>query len=82
MRCGGRHRRLTAEGSGTSWFCMCGFSLVPPKHVHVRLAGDSALTVGVSVCVSVMDWLPVQVYPASPPITAGIAPPPCNPELD
>ena len=51
--------------------------------MHVRLTGDSKLSVGVSVsvngclsrlslCGPVMDWRPVQGYPASPPRTAGI----------
>ena len=57
-----------------------GFSgfLPPPRNMHVRLTADCELSRGVSVdgCVSlcglVMDWRPVQVCPASDPVTAGI----------
>ena len=53
------------------------------KNMHVMLTGDSKLSLGVSVsvdgcltclclCGPVMDWRPVQVYPTSRPMTAGI----------
>ena len=49
--------------------------LPPSKNMHVRLIGDSKLTLGVSVCmcgclslcVPVMDWRPVQGVPRLSP---------------
>ena len=64
---------------------------LPPtvqKHA-VRLTGDSELSLGVSVCGClsrlslcgpVMDWRPVQVDPASRPMTVGIDSTPPRPD--
>ena len=57
--------------------------LPPSENMHVRLIGDSILSLGVNVsvhgfvsrlslCGPVMDWRPVQGVPASFPMTAGL----------
>ena len=74
-------------------FVLSGYSrfLPPSKNMHVRLIGDSKLSLGVSVsvcgslsrlslCGPVMDWPPVQGVPRlSPDESWGRLQPPCDP---